>query len=433
MSVRSTFTSESVTEGHPDKMADQISDAILDALLEEDPNSRVACEALLTTGLVVVAGEITTKTYVDIQSIVRSTICDIGYDNDAVGFNGRTCGVVVTIGEQSPDIAQGVGAAYEFRTGAGGEDVLNAQGAGDQGMMFGFACDETPDLMPLPIWLAHRFAQRLAQVRRVGVLPYICPDGKTQVSVVYEDGRPIALDTVVISTQHRPGIDLETLLLPDLKEHVIHPLLPSTLDTDNVRVFATPQGSSSGEVPARTPGSPAGRSSWTPTGAWHATGVVRSRGRTPPRSTVRRPTRRAGSPSTSSPPVRRAGARSRGRTRSGWRDRSRCSWRPSAPRRSTRPRSPRPFGSSSTSARRRSSATWTFVVPSTGGPPPTVTSVVRTKSSPGRRPPASTSCGPRSVCDLLALSVSGSRRRRADSKGTDSKGPATRPLAWGTR
>ncbi len=242
MSVRSTFTSESVTEGHPDKMADQISDAILDALLEEDPNSRVACEALLTTGLVVVAGEITTKTYVDIQSIVRSTICDIGYDNDAVGFNGRTCGVVVTIGEQSPDIAQGVGAAYEFRTGAGGEDVLNAQGAGDQGMMFGFACDETPDLMPLPIWLAHRFAQRLAQVRRVGVLPYICPDGKTQVSVVYEDGRPIALDTVVISTQHRPGIDLETLLLPDLKEHVIHPLLPSTLDTDNVRVFANPTG-----------------------------------------------------------------------------------------------------------------------------------------------------------------------------------------------
>ncbi len=240
--MRTTFTSESVTEGHPDKMADQISDAVLDSLLEQDPFSRVACETLLTTGLVVVAGEITTKTYVEIPALVREVICEIGYDNDAYGFNGRTCGVVVALDGQSPDIAQGVDAAYELRSGAGGEDRLNAQGAGDQGMMFGYACDETPDLMPLPIWLSHRLAQRLAQVRRVGVLPYLRPDGKTQVSVDYEDGRPVALGTVLISTQHQPGIDLETLLLPDLREHVIHPLLPADLDTDGMRVLANPTG-----------------------------------------------------------------------------------------------------------------------------------------------------------------------------------------------
>jgi S-adenosylmethionine synthetase len=240
--TQTTFTSESVTEGHPDKMADQISDAVLDALLEKDPFSRVACETLLTTGLVVVAGEISTTTYVDIPSLVRDTICEIGYDNDLYGFNGRTCGVMVALDEQSADIAQGVDAAYELRSGSGGEDQLNAQGAGDQGMMFGFACDETPDLMPLPIWLAHRLAQRLAQVRRVGVLPYLRPDGKTQVSIAYEDGRPIRIDTILISTQHQPGIDLETLLLPDLREHVIHPLLPGDLDTERVRILANPTG-----------------------------------------------------------------------------------------------------------------------------------------------------------------------------------------------
>ncbi len=242
MTSRHTFTSESVTEGHPDKMADQISDAVLDAVLEQDPVGRVACETLLTTGLVVVAGEISTTCYVDIPSIVRSTVCDIGYDSDAHGFNGRTCGVMVALDEQSPDIAQGVDAAHEVRSGSGGEDQLNAQGAGDQGMMFGYACDETPDLMPLPIWLAHRLAQRLAQVRRVGVLPYLRPDGKTQVSVVYEDGRPVAIDTVLISTQHAAGVDIQTLLLPDLREHVIHPLLPPELDTGSMRVLANPTG-----------------------------------------------------------------------------------------------------------------------------------------------------------------------------------------------
>src|SRR5271155_4186975 len=223
-------------------MADQISDAVRDAMLEGDPASRVACETLLTTGLVVVAGEVTTSTYVDIPALVRDTVCEIGYDDDAFGFNGRTCGVLVSLDAQSPDIAQGVDTALELRSGKGGEDVLNAQGAGDQGMMFGYACDETPDLMPLPIWLAHRLAQRLSQVRRGGVLPYLRPDGKTQVTVVYEGDRPVAIDTVLISTQHQPGIDLETLLLPDLREHVIHPLLPADLDTTAMRVLANPTG-----------------------------------------------------------------------------------------------------------------------------------------------------------------------------------------------
>jgi len=240
--TRHTFTSESVTEGHPDKMADQISDSVLDALLADDPNSRVACETLLTTGLVLVAGEITTTTYVDIPTLVRQVVLDIGYDNDAYGINGKTCGVMVALDEQSPDIGQGVDNAFEVRTGTGGEDQLNSQGAGDQGMMFGYACDETPDLMPLPIWLAHRLAQRLAQVRRVGVLPYLRPDGKTQVSVTYDKGRPVALETVLISTQHDPGVDLDTLLLPDLRDNVINPLLPTELDTDNVRILANPTG-----------------------------------------------------------------------------------------------------------------------------------------------------------------------------------------------
>jgi len=242
VNTRHTFTSESVTEGHPDKMADQISDSVLDALLADDPNSRVACETLLTTGLVLVAGEITTTTYVDIPTLVRQVVLDIGYDNDAYGINGKTCGVMVALDEQSPDIGQGVDNAFEVRAGTGGEDQLNSQGAGDQGMMFGYACDETPDLMPLPIWLAHRLAQRLAQVRRVGVLPYLRPDGKTQVSVTYDNGRPVALETVLISTQHDPGVDLDTLLLPDLRDNVINPLLPTELDTDNVRILANPTG-----------------------------------------------------------------------------------------------------------------------------------------------------------------------------------------------
>jgi S-adenosylmethionine synthetase len=237
-----TFTSESVTEGHPDKMADQVSDAILDAILAEDPMGRVACETLLTTGLVVVAGEISTKAYVDIPKLVRKTVCGVGYDRESYGFDGNTCGVVTAIDEQSPDIAQGVDAAFEVRAGRSGEDVAAMQGAGDQGMMFGFACDETADLMPLPIWLAHRLAQRLAEVRKAGVLPYLRPDGKTQVTVEYADGRPARLKTVLISTQHQPGIDIETLLKPDLREHVIHPLLPPEFADDRYELLANPTG-----------------------------------------------------------------------------------------------------------------------------------------------------------------------------------------------
>ena len=202
--TRWDFTSESVTEGHPDKMADQISDAILDALLDQDPMSRVACETLLTTGLVVVAGEITTKRLRRDPQLVREVVSGIGYTSSEMGFDGRTCGVAVSIGQQSPDIAMGVDTAYEVRQGTSGEDTLFGQGAGDQGMMFGYACDETDDLMPMPIWLAHRLAQRLAQVRKAGVLPYLRPDGKTQVTFEYEDGRPVRLKTVLISTQHKP-------------------------------------------------------------------------------------------------------------------------------------------------------------------------------------------------------------------------------------
>lgn len=240
--MRYTFTSESVTEGHPDKMADQISDSVLDAILEQDPFGRVACETLLTTGLVVVAGEISTTSYVDIPKLVRRTICEIGYDRESYGFDGNTCGVIVSIDEQSPDISNGVSNAFEMRSGMTGLDDLDLQGAGDQGMMFGFACDETPDLMPLPIWLAHRLSQRLSEVRRAGVIPYLRPDGKTQVTVEYDRGRPVALKTVLISTQHQPGIDLRTLLLPDLTESVIQPMIPKDLDVSGLTILANPTG-----------------------------------------------------------------------------------------------------------------------------------------------------------------------------------------------
>ena len=237
-----TFTSESVTEGHPDKMADQVSDSVLDAILAVDPTGRVACETLTTTGLVVVAGEITTNAYVDIPKLVRQTVCDIGYDRESYGFDGNTCGVLVSIDEQSPDIAQGVDAADEVRSGTSGEDILNAQGAGDQGMMFGYACDETEDLMPLPIWLAHRLAQRLAEVRKTEKLDYLRPDGKTQVSVDYVDGRPARLRTVLISTQTAPGIDRLGQLQPELTEHVISPVIPEKFAADGFEVLVNPTG-----------------------------------------------------------------------------------------------------------------------------------------------------------------------------------------------
>jgi S-adenosylmethionine synthetase len=222
---RRLFTSESVTEGHPDKIADQISDSILDALLAQDPSSRVAVETLITTGQVHVAGEVTTDAYADIPTIVRDRILEIGYDSSRKGFDGASCGVNVAIGAQSPDIAQGVDTAYEARVGRSVEDPLDRQGAGDQGLMFGFACDETPELMPLPIALAHRLARRLSEVRKQGIVPYLRPDGKTQVTIEYADDKPVRLDTVVVSTQHAPDIDLDTLLAPDIEEHVVTPVL----------------------------------------------------------------------------------------------------------------------------------------------------------------------------------------------------------------
>jgi S-adenosylmethionine synthetase len=237
---RYLLTSESVTEGHPDKIADQISDAILDEILRDDPTGRVACETLITTGLVVVAGEISTRTYVDIPSVVRRTILDIGYDRAKYGFDGATCGVSVAIDEQSPDIAQGVDHAFEER--AGDTDPLDTQGAGDQGMMVGFACNETPELMPVPIALAHRLSRRLAEVRRSGVIPYLRPDGKTQVTVEYEGRKPVRLDTVVVSSQHGPDVDIETLLAPDIREHVIESVIPEDLASEGMRVFVNPTG-----------------------------------------------------------------------------------------------------------------------------------------------------------------------------------------------
>ena len=240
---RWTFTSESVTEGHPDKMADQISDSILDAMLAEDPMSRVACETMVTTGLAIVAGEITTEAYVDIASTVRETIKGIGYDREAFGYDGNTCGVMVTIDEQSSDIDLGLRASEEVRSGIAGEqDMLDLQGAGDQGMMFGYACDETEELMPLPIHLAHRMAERHAEVRRAGTIPYIRPDAKTQVTFEYEDSKPVRLKTVLVSTQHNDGIDRDTMIRPDLIEHVIAPVIPPEFADDNYDVYVNPTG-----------------------------------------------------------------------------------------------------------------------------------------------------------------------------------------------
>ena len=237
-----TFTSESVTEGHPDKVADQISDAVLDAILAEDPDARVACETMVTTGLCIVAGEVTTSAYVEIPRIARDTINAIGYDDAATGFDGNTCGVMVTLDEQSPDIAQGVDSSEEVRSGSAGEDRLSLQGAGDQGMMFGYACNETDALMPLPIHTAHRLAERLADVRKSGQVPYLRPDGKTQVTFEYEDGVPTALKAVLVSTQHQEGIDRDTVIRPDLIDQVIRPVVPEQFADDDFEVYVNPTG-----------------------------------------------------------------------------------------------------------------------------------------------------------------------------------------------
>ena len=238
-----TFTSESVSEGHPDKMADQISDAVLDAMLEKDPESRVACETMITTGLVVVAGEVSTSEYVDIPKTVRETICEIGYDREDFGFDGHTCGVMVALDSQSSDIARGVDDSEEVRSGTSGEeDELDRQGAGDQGMMFGFACDETDVLMPLPIHLAHRMAERHAEVRKAGTIPYLRPDAKTQVTFEYDGNRPVRLLKVLISTQHNDGIDRDSMIRPDLIEQVIRPVVPAQFADDDYEVHVNPTG-----------------------------------------------------------------------------------------------------------------------------------------------------------------------------------------------
>ncbi|MEV7095681.1 methionine adenosyltransferase [Amycolatopsis sp. NPDC051045] len=236
------FTSESVTEGHPDKICDAISDSILDGLLSKDPRSRVAVETLITTGQVHVAGEVTTEAYADIPTIVRDVILKIGYDSSAKGFDGNSCGVNVAIGSQSPDIAQGVDTAYESRVESD-EDEINRQGAGDQGLMFGYACSDTPELMPLPIALAHRLSKRLTAVRKDGVLPYLRPDGKTQVTIEYAGDQPVRLDTVVVSSQHADGIDLDRMLSVDVKEHVVGPELEGLgIDTSGARLLVNPTG-----------------------------------------------------------------------------------------------------------------------------------------------------------------------------------------------
>lgn len=237
------FTSESVTEGHPDKICDQISDAILDGIYKNDPFGRVACETLVTTGLVVVAGEITTSTYVDIPRVVRETVRLAGYTRAKYGFDCDTCGVVVSIDEQSPDIAGGVDHALEERTGELTDAQLDSLGAGDQGMVFGFAVDDTPELMPLPIILAHKLAYRLAEVRKKGMVSYLRPDGKTQVTVEYVDGKPSRIDTVLISAQHKPGVKIDRVMTPDLLEHVLKPILPAGLvDYKKLKFLVNPSG-----------------------------------------------------------------------------------------------------------------------------------------------------------------------------------------------
>jgi S-adenosylmethionine synthetase len=241
---RSLFTSESVTEGHPDKICDQISDAILDSLLKNDPASRVAVETMVTTGQVHVAGEVTTAGYADIPGIVRDTILGIGYDSSTKGFDGQSCGVSVSIGSQSPDIAQGIDEAWERRSDEEqSDDPLDRQGAGDQGLMFGYACDDTPELMPLPIMVAHRLAERLAEARRSGAVPYLRPDGKTQVTIEYHGDRPVRLDTVVVSSQHASNIDLDGLLGPDVKAQVVEPVLAGfDIPSDDYRLLVNPTG-----------------------------------------------------------------------------------------------------------------------------------------------------------------------------------------------
>ena len=314
--ARHLFTSESVTEGHPDKICDQISDAILDEILAQDPDARVACETCVSTGLVHIMGEITTSCYVDFQKLVREVVADIGYTRAKYGFDADTCAVISNIDGQSPDIALGT------------NDEVG--GAGDQGMMFGYACDETPELMPLPISLAHKLARRLAEVRKNGEMDYLRPDGKSQVTVEYDDGRPVRVDTVVISTQHREDVSMDALRA-DVMEKVIKAVIPANLLDENTKYFINPTGGLSSAGPRATAASPAARSLWTPTAALPATAAAPSRARTPARWTAALPTPPAGWPRTWWPPAWPAAARCRWPTPSAWPSLCPSWWTPSAP------------------------------------------------------------------------------------------------------
>ena len=357
--LKRLFTSESVTEGHPDKICDQISDAVLDAILAEDPTARVACETTVTTGLVHVMGEITTSCYVDIPKIARDVVRDIGYDRAKFGFDCDTCAVITSIDEQSPDIAMGVDKCLEAKEGAQDDGLDN--GAGDQGMMFGYACDETKELMPLPISLAQKLAMRLTQVRKQGLADYLRPDGKTQVTVEYdEQDRPLRVDAVVVSTQHSPEVSLEKIR-QDMIDLVIRPVIPASLMDNETKIYVNP---SWWAVLRATPASPDGRSSWTPTAAPLPTAAAPSPARTPPRWTAPPPTPPAGWPRTWWPPVWPSAARSSWPTPSAWPSPSPCVWTPSAPARSPIRSCPRPSARSLTCVPPLSSGIWTCAVPS---------------------------------------------------------------------
>ena len=371
--IKKFFTSESVTEGHPDKICDQISDAVLDAILAKDPNARVACETATTTGMILVMGEITTSTYVDIPTIARETIREIGYDSSEKGFDCDTCAVLTAIHEQSPDIALGVDKSLEAKEGALADQYDT--GAGDQGMVFGYACNETPELMPLPISLAQKLAKKLTEVRKSGVLPYLRADGKTQVTVEYHDDKPVRIDSVVISSQHSDAVTLEQIR-EDVIREVVTPTLPALYMDDDTKIYVNPTGRFVVGGPKGDSGL-TGRSSSIPTAATPATAAAPSAARTRPRLTAAPRIWRAMRPRTSSPRVWPRSAKSKSPTPSASRARFRCSSTPSAPARPPTTPSPAPSARSSTCVRPLSSRSSTSAARSIRRSPLTATSAAR--------------------------------------------------------
>ena len=381
--ARHLFTSESVTEGHPDKVCDQISDAVLDAIFEKDPNGRVACETCASTGLIHIMGEITTNCYVDIPKIARQVVLDIGYNSSECGFDGNTCAVITNIDEQSGDIALGVDKSYEAK--ASGKSELD-NGAGDQGMMFGYACNETPELMPLAISIAHKMAKRLTDVRKQGLVDYLRPDGKTQITVEYgENGKPVRVDTVVLSTQHSPDVTLEQIR-KDMIELVIKPTVPAGLLDSETKIYVNPTGRFVSGGPAADTGLTGRKIIVDTYGGSAPTAAALSPARTPPRWTAARPTPPAGWPRMWWLPVLPTSARCSWPTPSAWRVPSACWWRRSAPAwwptASWRPL----WRRSLTCAPPPSSAIWTCGSPFTASWRPMATWAVRTWVFPGKRP-----------------------------------------------